>query len=55
MKGPNIGPVAAIVLNWNPKRTDFSVGKNSTPSIYIFAGVVFFGSACMTFLSNHLA
>jgi hypothetical protein len=50
-----MGAASAIDLNWYPNRTFLLVGMNSTPSIYILAGVAFFGSAFIIFVSMYLA
>jgi hypothetical protein len=54
MMGPMIGAAPAIDLNWYPNRTFLLVGMNSTPSIYILAGVALLISAFIIFVSTYL-
>src|SRR6266511_332297 len=55
MNGPRIGPSAATLLNWYPQSTYRLVGKYSTPSMYMCAGVVRFASDRHTLRSIHFA
>jgi len=53
MMGPTMGPAPAMDLNWYPNRTFLLVGMNSTPSMYMTAGVALLGSALMMLVSTY--
>src|SRR5436309_2244590 len=51
--GPVTGPSAAMLFQCQPSITYLFDGKNSTPSMYVWAGVGRLGSDCTTLRSNH--